>query len=109
MAVPYTVSKYLKAAAIKGASVHTLSHTMGRPFGRLVNISLDMTRHQRRVSSPWRSSVPSHSGLVSFQGTRASREGEADPQKANVQDGWEGLAGDWRRRDMTKPGLAYAA
>ena len=41
----------------------------GRPFGRLVNISLDMARHQRRVSSPWRPRVPSCAGLVSFQGT----------------------------------------
>ena len=41
----------------------------GRPFGRLVNASLDVTRYQERVSSPWRLRVPSHSGLVSFQGT----------------------------------------
>ena len=45
--------------------------------------------------------------LVSFQGTRASCEGQATPQKANVQNDWEGLAGNWRRRDMTKPRLAY--
>jgi site-specific recombinase XerD len=68
-AIQYRVQKYFIEAGIKGASVHTLRHTMGRPFGRLVNISLDMTRNQRRVSSPWRSSVSSHSGLVSFQGT----------------------------------------
>ena len=45
--------------------------------------------------------------LVSFQGTRASCEGQATPQKANVQNDWEGLAGHWQRRDTTKPGLAY--
>jgi integrase/recombinase XerD len=50
-------------------SPHILRHSIGRPFGRLVNISLDMTRHQGRVSSPWRFRVPSRSGLVSFQGT----------------------------------------
>jgi len=43
----------------------------GRPFGRLVNISLDMTRHQGWVSSSWRFRVPSRPGLVSFQGTWA--------------------------------------
>jgi len=48
---------------------HQLRHTFGRPFGRLVNISLDMTCHQRQVSSPWRLRAPSSSGLVSFQGT----------------------------------------
>ena len=62
----------------------------GRPFGRLVNISLDMTHHQGWVSSPWRFRAPSGSGLVSFQGTRASCEKEADLQNANVQErmGW---------------------
>lgn len=45
--------------------------------------------------------------LVSFQGTRASCAGQATPQKANVQKDWKGLAGNWRRRDMTKSGLAY--
>jgi hypothetical protein len=63
----------------------------GRPFGRLVNISLDMTHHQGWVSSPWRFRAPSSSGLVSFQGTRASCEKEADLQDANVQErmGWD--------------------
>jgi integrase len=50
-------------------SPHPLRHTFGRPFGRLVNMSLDMTRHQGRVSSPWRPREPSIAGLVSFQGT----------------------------------------
>jgi integrase/recombinase XerD len=53
----------------KEVTVHTLRHSYGRPFGCLVNISLDMTRYQERVSSPWRSRGPSNSGLVSFQGT----------------------------------------
>jgi integrase len=48
---------------------HRLRHTFGRPFGCLVNISLDMARYQERASSPWRFGVPSNSGLVSFQGT----------------------------------------
>ena len=68
------VQKAFKAAlqesgVQKSATVHTLRHSYGRPFGRLVNISLDMARHQRRVSSPWRPRVPSCSGPVSFQGT----------------------------------------
>jgi hypothetical protein len=45
--------------------------------------------------------------LVSFQGTGASCAGETTSQKANVQKGWKGLAGNWRRRDMTKSRLAY--
>ena len=53
----------------KAANVHSLRHSYGRPFGRLVNASLDAIRHQRRISSPWRFNVPSHVGLVSFQGT----------------------------------------
>jgi site-specific recombinase XerD len=58
-----------EAGIQKPATVHTLRHSYGRPFGRLVNISLDMARHQRRVSSPWRFRAPSSSGLVSFRGT----------------------------------------
>ena len=50
-------------------SSHWLSHCFGRPFGRLINASLDAIRHQRRISSPWRFNVPSHVELVSFQGT----------------------------------------
>jgi len=45
--------------------------------------------------------------LVSFQGTGASCAGQTTSQKSNVQKGWKGLAGNWRRRDMTKPRLAY--
>ena len=62
----------------------------GRPFGRLVNISLDMIHHQGWISSPWRLWEPSSPKLVSFQGTSASREGEIDRQDANVQErmGW---------------------
>jgi putative transposase len=41
----------------------------GRPFGRLINTSLDVTHHQGWVSSPWRLRGPSYSELVSFQGT----------------------------------------
>jgi hypothetical protein len=58
----------------------------GRPFGCLVNISLDMIRHQGWISSPWRFWEPSPPRLVSFQGTSASREAETDRQEANVQD-----------------------
>jgi integrase/recombinase XerD len=43
-----------QAGIEKPISPHSLRHTMGRPFGRLVNISLDMARYQERVSSPWR-------------------------------------------------------
>jgi integrase len=50
-------------------NAHAFRHAFGRPFGRLVNISSDMARHQRRVSSPWRPRVPGCPGLVSFQGT----------------------------------------
>jgi integrase len=50
-------------------TAHRLRHTFGRPFGRLVNMSLDLTRHQGRVSSPWRPREPSIAGLVSFQVT----------------------------------------
>jgi integrase len=50
-------------------TAHRLRHTFGRPFGRLVNSSLDETCYQERVSSPWRLREPNISGLVSFQGT----------------------------------------
>jgi site-specific recombinase XerD len=33
---------------------HQLRHTFGRPFGRLVNTSVDVTRYLERVFSPWR-------------------------------------------------------
>ena len=53
----------------KRVTSHSFRHSFGRPFGRLINASLDAIRHQRRISSPWRFNVPSHVGLVSFQGT----------------------------------------
>ena len=68
--VQYAFGAALRASGVqKRATVHTLRHSWGRPFGRLVNISLDMVRHQRRTSSPWRFRAPSGSGLVSFRGT----------------------------------------
>jgi site-specific recombinase XerD len=48
---------------------HLFRHTRGRPFGRLVNASMDATREQTRVFSLWRFRMPRHSGLVSFQRT----------------------------------------
>jgi hypothetical protein len=48
---------------------HVVGNVFGRPFGRLVNSSLDEARHQGWVSSPWRLREPNISGLVSFQGT----------------------------------------
>ena len=53
----------------KRVSPHTFRHSFGRPFGRLINASKDAARCQERVFSPWRFNVPSHVGLVSFQGT----------------------------------------
>ena len=44
---------------------------------------------------------------VSFQGKGASCEGQAMPQDANVQNDGKGIAGQGRRRDVTKPWLAY--
>ena len=88
--------------------VSNLHQNCGRPFGRLINASLDATCDQEQVFLPWRFRGPSNSGLVSFQGTGASCEREADPQDANVQKEWEGLVGDGQRRDMTKVRLAYA-
>ena len=85
-----------------------LHQNCGRPFGRLINASPDATCDQEQVFSPWRFREPSNSELVSFQGTGASCERETDPQEANVQKEWEGLAGYGRRRDMTKVRLAYA-
>ena len=57
--IEYMVSKYLVETGIRHASVHTLRHTMGRSFGRLVNASLDATCWQGQVFSPWRFSPPS--------------------------------------------------
>jgi integrase/recombinase XerD len=56
-------------AGVNNVHPHRFRHTFGRPFGRLVNISLDMARCQERASSPWRLRGPSNSGPVSFQGT----------------------------------------
>ncbi len=99
------LNRYGRAAGIESLTPHVLRHSFRRSFGRLVNASMDATREQTRVFSPWRFSAPRHAGLVSFQGTGASCEGKTTPQKANVQKGWEGLAGNGRRRDMTKPRL----
>ena len=68
----------------------------------------DATCDQEQVFSPWRFREPSSSGLVSFQGTGASCERETDPQDANVQKEWKGLAGYGRRRDATNERLTYA-
>jgi site-specific recombinase XerD len=54
---------------VPDAGVHRFRHTLGRPFGRLVNTSLDVARPQGRAFSPWRSGKPSCAGPVSFQGT----------------------------------------
>jgi integrase/recombinase XerD len=58
-----------KGSITSQATIHTLRHSFGRPFGRLVNSSLDEARHQGWASSPWRPREPSSSGPVSFQGT----------------------------------------
>jgi hypothetical protein len=89
------LKRYARHAQLDEETVspHILRHTFGRPFGRLVNTSQDVARWQERAFSPWRPREPRRSGLVSVQGTRASCEGETTPQKANVQKGWEGLAG----------------
>ena len=57
-----------KAQINPKATLHTLRHSFGRPFGRLINASLDAARCQERVFSPWRLRGPSPSELVSFQG-----------------------------------------
>jgi site-specific recombinase XerD len=62
------LAHYCRKAGI-WVTCHQLRHTFGRPFGRLVNSSLDETCYQKQVSSPWRFRAPSRSGLVSFQGT----------------------------------------
>lgn len=77
--VQFRLKQYCLQAGVQ-LSCHQLRHTFGRPFGRLVNASLDAIRHQRRIFSPWRFSTPSRAGLVSFQGTRASRARETGPQ-----------------------------
>jgi integrase len=43
----------------KHVTVHTLRHSWGRSFGRLVNASLDAACEQAQVFSPWRFSPPS--------------------------------------------------
>jgi hypothetical protein len=45
---------------------HSFCDPFGRPFGRLVNALWDATRHQGRISSPWRFRVPSCSWPVGF-------------------------------------------
>ena len=40
----------------------------GRPFGRLINTSLDVTHRQGWVSSPWRFRGPSYSGWSASRG-----------------------------------------
>ena len=66
--VQFRLKQYCHQAGVQ-LSCHQLRHTFGRPFGRLINASMDAIRHQRRISSPWRFNVPSHVELVSFQGT----------------------------------------
>jgi integrase len=53
----------------KPATIHTLRHSYGRSFGRLVNASKNAVRQQGRTFSPWQFRAPRSSGLVSFQGT----------------------------------------
>jgi integrase len=61
--VQYAFGAALRESGIqKRASVHTLRHSWGRPFGRLVNISLDydpspetglLTLAVQRAKPPW--------------------------------------------------------
>lgn len=66
--VQFRLKQYCQQARAD-LTCHQLRHAYGRPFGRLVNISVDMTRYLERVFSPWRWRGPSPSLLVSFQGT----------------------------------------
>lgn len=65
------LKKYARLAGLDPdlISPHILRHSFGRPFGRLVNTSVDVTRYLERVFSPWRWRESSTSPLVSFQGT----------------------------------------
>ena len=56
-------------AGVSNIHPHRFRHRFGRPFGRLVNTSSDVARHQERAFSPWRPGRPSQAGPVSFQGT----------------------------------------
>jgi hypothetical protein len=62
-------------------SPHRLRHTFGRPFGRLVNISLDMARCQERVSSPWRFRGPSTLGWSASREHERVVRGRPTPKK----------------------------
>jgi len=100
------MSRIITSVVSKNSAANpSLCDLFGRSCGCLINALPDATRHQGRVSLPWRLRVPSRSGLVSFQGTCASREGETDLQDANAQEGWKGLAGDGRQfsPDMGPP------
>jgi site-specific recombinase XerD len=45
------VGEYARKAGLKNCTPHTLRHSFGRPCGRLVNISMDVTRYLERVFS----------------------------------------------------------
>ncbi len=62
--LPRTIEAALQAAVAecgfqKHVTVHTLRHSWGRSFGRLVNASTDAACWQEQVFSPWRFSRPS--------------------------------------------------
>ncbi len=62
-AIRRVIDELVRSAAARGlvpadASAHTLRHTFGRSFGRLVNASLDAACGQAQVFSPWRFSRP---------------------------------------------------
>jgi hypothetical protein len=86
----YPIAPNLLAQAFEAERPDQVWLADRRPFGRLVNISWDMTHQQGWVSSLWRSGEPSNPRLVSFQGKCASCAGETDPQNANVPErmGW---------------------
>ncbi len=61
--LPRSVEAAMQAAVAecgfqKHVTVHTLRHSWGRSFGRLVNASTDATCWQEQVFSPWRFSLP---------------------------------------------------